>query len=103
MINLSDISFRYDTKYVLKAVNLTIKTGDRIGLIGGNGTGKTTLCHIIMGLIKPESGTVTIFGKRRQTESDFAPAHKRECGLFPKKRSWSGSRSGNSGFRSHPP
>jgi cobalt/nickel transport system ATP-binding protein len=82
MITLSDVSFRYDAKYVLKAVNLTIKTGDRIGLIGGNGTGKTTLCHIIMGLIKPESGSVTIFGKRRQTESDFAEIRPRVGFLF---------------------
>jgi cobalt/nickel transport system ATP-binding protein len=72
MIVLRDIRFRYDTTYVLNGLNLTINAGDRIGLVGGNGTGKTTLCHIIMGLIKPNAGDVTIFDRTCQTESDFA-------------------------------
>lgn len=72
MIVLRDIRFRYDTTYVLNGLNLTINAGDRIGLVGGNGTGKTTLCHIVMGLIKPDAGDVTIFDRTCQTESDFA-------------------------------
>jgi cobalt/nickel transport system ATP-binding protein len=51
---------------------MDIEPGDRIGLLGPNGCGKTTLCHIIMGLLIPESGDVEILNKKRMKESDFA-------------------------------
>jgi len=71
IIKLRNISFHYDSIEVLKNLNLEVYEGDRIGLIGPNGSGKTTLLYIIMGLLKPTSGTVEIFGKPRHTEKDF--------------------------------
>lgn len=71
IIRLRNISFNYNDKEVLKNVNLEVHEGDRLGLIGPNGSGKTTLLYIIMGLLRPDSGTVEIFGKIREKDKDF--------------------------------
>lgn len=49
--------------WALKDVNLTIKKGERVGIIGPNGSGKTTLLKIIAGITTPTSGTVETHGK----------------------------------------
>jgi ABC-type multidrug transport system fused ATPase/permease subunit len=61
-ITLSNISFKYDNsqKLILKDINLTIKKGEKIGFIGDTGSGKSTLIDIIMGLLKPTNGYITI-------------------------------------------
>jgi cobalt/nickel transport system ATP-binding protein len=61
---------------------MDIEPGDRIGLLGSNGCGKTTLCHIIMGLLTPESGDVEILGKKRMKEHDFADIRGKVGFLF---------------------
>jgi ABC-type bacteriocin/lantibiotic exporter with double-glycine peptidase domain len=58
-IQLSQVSFSYNiSKKLLEDVNLTIHPGDKIGILGPSGTGKSTLCQIIAGLIEPDLGTV---------------------------------------------
>lgn len=47
---------------VLRGVDLSIDTGEIVGIIGPNGSGKTTLVNIITGLVKPDNGTVTVNG-----------------------------------------
>ena len=49
--------------YALKDVNLKIKRGESVGIIGRNGAGKTTLLRIIAGIYKPTSGKVTVKGR----------------------------------------
>lgn len=72
LITLRDITFSYQSKRpVLEGLNLQLNCGDRIGLVGGNGQGKSTLLHLIVGLLKPGQGEVEIFGVQRQTEKDF--------------------------------
>jgi len=58
-INLNDIGHTYSTQDVLEKVNFQISSGDRIGLVGANGGGKTTLAKIIAGDIEPSEGTIT--------------------------------------------
>ncbi|MFH1117228.1 MAG: ABC transporter ATP-binding protein [Pseudomonadota bacterium] len=82
MIRLRNIRFKYNSRYVLDGLDFTVNRGDRIGLIGSNGCGKTTLCHIIMGLLMPDSGEVEIFGELRKTESDFRQVRGRIGFLF---------------------
>jgi cobalt/nickel transport system ATP-binding protein len=48
-----------------------VDENSRVGVVGSNGSGKTTLLSIIMGLIKPQAGTVEILGKARVREADF--------------------------------
>ncbi len=49
--------------WALKDINLTIKKGERVGIIGPNGSGKTTLLKIIAGITTPTSGTVKTHGR----------------------------------------
>ena len=57
LLTLSHVSKSF-SKPVLKDVNLTVHSHERIALLGANGAGKTTLIQIIIGLINPEKGTV---------------------------------------------
>ncbi|MDY6836645.1 MAG: ABC transporter ATP-binding protein [Thermodesulfobacteriota bacterium] len=83
MIDLKDISFGYPGgTLVLDQLNLSLRAGDRTGLMGANGSGKTTLFHIIMGLLKPSEGSIEIFGKPVRTEKDFEEVRQRVGLLF---------------------
>ena len=64
-ITLQDISFKYfrSKKIILNKVNINIKFGEFIGIIGPSGFGKTTLVSIIMGLLKSRSGRIIVDGK----------------------------------------
>lgn len=57
LLTLSHVSKSF-SKPVLKDVNLTVHSHERIALLGANGAGKTTLIQIIIGLINPDKGTV---------------------------------------------
>lgn len=62
-LTLSNLSYSYpNKKTILRNINITINPGEKIGIFGPSGTGKSTLCHILSGLIKPDSGTA-LFGQ----------------------------------------
>jgi len=63
LVEIKNLSASYDFDAVLSEVNLTMHANDFIGLIGPNGGGKTTLLKIILGLMKPQVGTVRILGE----------------------------------------
>lgn len=58
MLRVSNISKRYGDTPILKNVSFTVNPGDRLGLIGPNGCGKTTLLRIITGELAPDTGSV---------------------------------------------
>ncbi|MEM0981698.1 MAG: ATP-binding cassette domain-containing protein, partial [Cyanobacteria bacterium P01_H01_bin.58] len=58
MLRLESISKIYPTGEVLRDVNWEVKSGDRIGLVGVNGAGKSTQLKIIQGEVEPTSGSV---------------------------------------------
>ncbi|MEO1045678.1 MAG: ABC transporter ATP-binding protein [Pseudomonadota bacterium] len=62
-VRLESVAFAYDAKPVLCDVNLTINRGERIGILGETGSGKSTLVDIITGLLEPDSGRVTVDGQ----------------------------------------
>lgn len=63
-IELENISFSYakSNSVILKNVNLVIKKGARVGIVGATGSGKSTLLDVIMGLLQPTRGRVLIDG-----------------------------------------
>jgi zinc transport system ATP-binding protein len=63
LLEVNNISFKYNNLYVLEDVSFKVKEGDYLGVIGPNGAGKTTLVKIILGLLTPERGEVKIFGE----------------------------------------
>lgn len=63
MLELKDICFSRDSKNILKDVNLKIDNNKMVVITGPNGSGKSTLAKIIMGIEKPDSGTIIFDGK----------------------------------------
>jgi phospholipid/cholesterol/gamma-HCH transport system ATP-binding protein len=60
MIELRDIHKSFDSKVVLSGVNLKVEKGESVVVIGGSGSGKSVLLKHIIGLLKPDKGTVII-------------------------------------------
>ena len=59
IFNSTDVTVRYNNRAILDAATLAIDDGQRIGLVGRNGCGKTTFLKILAGLLTPDSGEVT--------------------------------------------
>ena len=58
VVRLKNVSYSYDDNPMIENLSLKIGRGDRIGLIGNNGVGKSTLLNILLGNIEPQTGTV---------------------------------------------
>lgn len=73
MVKLSDLNFGYrKNKPVLNGISLDIQPGSICGLLGKNGEGKTTLLHILSGLLFPDSGSCRLFGSEpAKRKADF--------------------------------
>jgi cobalt/nickel transport system ATP-binding protein len=83
IIQLENVCFSYPNgRAVLDNLQFEIGQGQKSGLIGPNGSGKTTFLHIIMGLLSSWSGTVRIFGKPVETEQDFREVREKVGFLF---------------------
>ena len=78
VVTISDLCFSYDDKDILSNINLKVFRGERIGIIGPNGVGKSTILKIIAGMLKPQSGNIA-FGHNVLT-AYFAQEHG---GLLP--------------------
>ncbi len=65
MISLENISISFPEKVLFDNLNWRIPRGSRIGLVGNNGTGKTTLFRTIVGLVHPDKGNITLPRNRR--------------------------------------
>jgi cobalt/nickel transport system ATP-binding protein len=83
IIELKAISFSYphSGRSVLDRLDFRMEKGAKIGLVGHNGSGKTSFLHIIMGLLHASSGVVQVFGKPVHTETDFY-AVRQKIGLL---------------------
>ena len=63
MIGIENLTLAFDGQTVLQNCSLTVPAGQHVALMGASGSGKTTLINVIAGLVKPDSGTVTVKGK----------------------------------------
>jgi zinc transport system ATP-binding protein len=63
IVNIKDVWVHYDGTPILEGVSLNVTRGDFLGIIGPNGGGKTTLLKVILGLVHPSSGTVSVLGQ----------------------------------------
>src|SRR5437764_3311538 len=62
VIEISNLTRRFGTKTALDSVSLSLPRGAVYGLVGANGAGKTTLIRHILGLLKADRGSVSVFG-----------------------------------------
>lgn len=65
MISINDLSKAYGEKTVLHAFSLTLADGTITCLMGDSGVGKTTLCHILLGLTAPDKGSIEGLSEKR--------------------------------------
>lgn len=71
LISVDDVTFGYGEVPVLESVSIDVEPGSFLGLVGPNGSGKSTLLDLMLGLRRPDEGTVSLFGE---------PAHKFDAG-----------------------
>lgn len=85
-IEIERLSFGYGAEPVLSEIELCVREGDFIAIVGPNGGGKTTLLRLILGLLRPDSGKVRIFGKPPGAEPariGYVPQHGNLAPGFP--------------------
>ncbi len=63
LLQVQQLEVLYDTSQVLFGLNLTLRQGETLALLGRNGAGKSTLLKILNGLIRPDSGRITMRGR----------------------------------------
>ena len=69
-IEIKNLTKQYNNILAVKNINFKINKGSIVGLLGPNGCGKTTTIGMMLGLIKPTSGTVFINGKNIENENN---------------------------------
>ncbi|MBP3951672.1 metal ABC transporter ATP-binding protein [Bacillus suaedae] len=88
IVEVKNVSFKYEKEWVIENSNFSLEEGQFLGLIGPNGSGKSTLINLILGLVKPDNGSIQVFGKPIKQFNDW-----KEIGYISQK-----SNSFNSGF-----
>ena len=85
-VEFSGVTFAYESTPVLVDVNLSIQRDECVSIVGPNGGGKTTLLLLMLGLLRPDTGTVRIFGKpphQARRRIGYTPQHARFDPQFP--------------------
>lgn len=67
VLEFKNVGFKYEKEYVLKDVSFSVNKGDFLGIVGENGTGKTTLMRLILGFLHCTEGEILVFGKNAKT------------------------------------
>src|ERR1700728_3669954 len=80
MLVVEDLKKTYGNLVAVNGVSLRAGSGETVGLLGPNGAGKTTTVSMIAGLVRPDSGSVEIDGRRLAGDTD---PNKRRIGLVP--------------------
>ncbi len=82
-ITINALHFAYPGPVdVFSGLDLQIQEGEKAGMTGSNGTGKSTLFLLLMGLLKPRSGTISLWNRPMKTEHDFKKARLKTGFLF---------------------
>src|ERR1700741_4778926 len=80
IVELRNIRKVYDTKVAVEGLSLTIEPGTMFGLLGPNGSGKTSSIRMMIGMTLPDSGQVQLFGE------PFRRDHLKRIGYLPEER-----------------
>lgn len=77
-LQVSNINVFYGESHILRDVDLSVKPGEMVCLIGRNGVGKTTLLKTVMGLLRPRTGKINLWG---QTIATLRPDQRARLGI----------------------
>ena len=86
VITLEEVTLAYDGPPVLEGVSLTVARGEFLGLVGPNGGGKSSLLKLVLGLLEPTRGRVTVLGDRpaaRRQALGYVPQYPTFSRSFP--------------------
>lgn len=72
VLNISDVSFRFETRPILNNISFQLHRGEMMGLVGPNGSGKSVLLKVLLGLLPLQSGKVEWFGRPLQDFHDWS-------------------------------
>jgi ABC-2 type transport system ATP-binding protein len=78
-LQVTDLSFSYGDKRAVDNVSFAIAPGEVVGLLGPNGAGKSTTIKMVIGQLRPESGSITILGGRMPEDRDVIQARMGVC------------------------
>jgi lipopolysaccharide export system ATP-binding protein len=76
-IVMTDLVKRYGTRTVVKNVSADVRRGEVVGLLGPNGAGKTTTFYMVVGLVRPDGGSVSLVRAGASRDITLAPMHER--------------------------
>ena len=65
MLRIDNLTYRSGNRVLFDRASAVVNAGQRVGFVGRNGTGKTTLLRLITGALEPENGTVSVAGRWR--------------------------------------
>ena len=83
LLELASVRFAYPRRPpVLCGASLVLHAGERLAITGANGAGKSTLLQILVGLLRPQTGSVLAFGAERREEADFHEVRRRAGLVF---------------------
>jgi zinc transport system ATP-binding protein len=83
VVNIDNVSYRFNSALVLENISFTVDKGDFVGIIGPNGAGKTTLFRSMLGLLEDYQGRITFFGEDIRKNRNIL----RKIGYIPQKNS----------------
>ena len=83
VIQIRDVVKRFGDQTVLDGINLDIHQGETMVIMGGSGSGKSTMLRIMIGSLKPEEGTVVMFGQSlRELDEDGLNTVRKQFGIL---------------------
>jgi zinc transport system ATP-binding protein len=86
VIDINNVSFSYGGPPALEHIDLSVGKNEFLGVVGPNGGGKSTLLKLILGLLKPDTGKITVLGKKPEKGREligYVPQHSRIKRDFP--------------------
>ena len=86
IVTFKNLSFKYNNSYILENVSFSIEERESICLIGPNGSGKSTILKLILGLLYPDSGSITVFNatpKKARLNIGYMPQYINFDPFFP--------------------
>jgi zinc transport system ATP-binding protein len=86
IITIDNVSFSYGGPQALENITITVPKGEFLGVVGPNGGGKSTLLKLILGLLRPDTGKISVLGKSPEKGREsigYVPQHVRFNRDFP--------------------